>query len=215
MDFVSLLAAVSTLFAAAVGLLQAVVQHRYRESTEHALAEARKPKVGQALRQGDLKGLGDYFFSTLGRLPLADYAEDAESRRVVSEAVRNVEAFIRADRSSISDDSEALVQVDERRAEDEIAMGDLWAGLSRLRRRIELALRKAAKTADIPVMRMGPGQLLRRLVAEEIVPKSAARPLHRAIAICNRGVHGDYVSPEEAEEALALAADGLANIERE
>jgi len=212
MDFVSLLAIVSALSSAAVAAFQGTILRRTHEEAEKALAEARKPTVELALREGDLKGLGDYFFDTLGRLPLADYAEDTDARRVVSDAVRNVESFVRADRSSVSDGSETLIQADAVRAEDEIAMGDLWAGLSRLRRRIELALRGAARTADIPVMRMGPSQLLRRLTAEEVVPKSAARPLHRAIGICNRGVHGDYVSSEEAEEALALAADGLAQI---
>lgn len=214
MNFISVFSVVT----AVIGLLGAVVQLLYRLGEYHearrVLTAAEEPRVAKALRQGDLKSLGDYFFNTLGRLPLSGYADDAAARRVVSDAVRNVESFVRADRSSVSDDADALIQRDAERAESDIAMGDFWAGLSRLRRQIELSLRAAALNADVPVGRMGPGQLLSRLAAAGVIPPAAAEALHRAISICNRAVHGEPVSGEEAEEALALAADGLAGLNR-
>lgn len=214
MNFISVFSVVT----AAIGLLAAIVQMLYRLGEYHearrVLTAAEEPRVDQALRQGDLKSLGDYFFNTLGRLPLSGYADDAAARRVVSDAVRNVESFVRADRSSVSDDADTLIQRDAELAESDIAMGDFWAGLSRLRRQIELSLRAAALNADVPVGRMGPGQLLSRLAAAGVVPPTGAEALHRAISICNRAVHGEPVSGEEAEEALALAADGLAGLNR-
>jgi hypothetical protein len=212
MDFASIL----TVFSAAIGGVlsywQFVATRRSQEETEEALAAAREPKVDQALVQGDLKGLGDYFFNTLGRLPLADYADDREARGIVSDAVRNVETFVNPDSSSVSEGADALIRIDTRRIETDIAMGDFWGGLSRLRRRIELALRDVAMNADIPVERMGPNQILQRLVRANAIPPGAEGSLRRAVSICNRGVHGEVVSGEEVEEALALAEDGLAAI---
>lgn len=210
MDFISILTVVAGVLGAVLPLILAFVARQSNEEAKQALLAAREPRIDQALRKDDLKGLGDYFFRDLGRLPLADYANDTEARRIVSDAVRNVESFLNADRPST--DVSASVRVDAKRAEADIAAGDFWGGLSRLRRAIEIVLRDAATTADVPMERMGPNQLLKRLVREEVVPRSAAELLRRSISICNRGVHGEPVSGDEAEEALALAAEGLAAI---
>ncbi|HKO37361.1 MAG TPA: hypothetical protein VJU14_03230 [Solirubrobacterales bacterium] len=213
MEFLSVVAVVS----AVIGLITALLQFRSaqlsQEEAREALEAAREPRVDQALSQGDLQNLGDYFFNTLGRLPLSDYADDAEARRVVSDAVRNVENFLNADRASVRGDVEGLIQEDAKRAQLDVAAGDLWGGLSSLRRQIEITLQKAAAKAGISPGKMGAGPLLRRLVAEDVVPKGAAYSLRRAIEICNRAVHGQPVTGEEAEQALALAADGLTAIE--
>jgi hypothetical protein len=115
------------------------------------------------LAEGNLRVLGSYFFDTLGQLPLAEYAEDTEARKVVSDAVRNVESFVDPDRHSASEQTDALSRVDAQRVEADIAAGDFWGGLSRLRRRIELSLRVAASKAGVHVDRLGAGQLLHRL----------------------------------------------------
>jgi hypothetical protein len=211
MDFISVLTAVAGFAGVAVAFLQTFFKLRLGEETKEALLAAQEPRVDQALRDGDLKGLGDYFFHNLGRLSLSDYADDAEARRIVSNTVRNVESFLDADRPLVTGSPNLLSETDLRRAEADIATGDYWGGLSRLRRAIELALREAAGRAEVPAERMGATQLLRRLMRQqEAIPPGAAKALQRAIEICNRGVHGEEVSGAQAEEALALAADGLA-----
>jgi hypothetical protein len=210
MDFTALLAAVAGLAAAAVGFLQARFMRRLDEEARKALSAAQEPRVDLALREGDLKSLGDFFFNNLGRLSLSDYADDTEARKIVSGAVRNVEMFLDAERPSVWEVPDQLADAEARKAERDISGGDYWAGLSRLRRAIELALRDAAKRLDIPAERMGASQLLGRLAREErAIPPGAVKALKRSIAVCNRGVHGERVSGAEAEEALALAAEGL------
>jgi hypothetical protein len=121
--------------------------------------------------------------------------------------------FLDAERPSVWEAPDRLADAEARKAEADISGGDYWGGLSRLRRSIELALRDAAKTLDIPAERMGAAQLLGRLARDErTMPAGAVKALKRAIAICNRGVHGVRVSGAEAEEALALAAEGLASL---
>jgi hypothetical protein len=211
MEFVSLLTVFAGLAGAAVSFLQARLKRQVDDESREALTAAREPTVDQALAEGDLKRLGDFFFDRLGRLSLSDYADDTEARKIVSGTVRNVELFLDAERPSGSGLSPNVSDTEATRAESEIAAGDYWAGLSRLRRAIELALRQAADDAGFPADRMGATQLLGRLVREEqLLPPGAADSLRRAIAICNRGVHGERVSGAEAEHALALAADGLA-----
>jgi hypothetical protein len=213
MDFTTLLTVVAGLAAAAVSALQARFTRRLEEDAREALSAAQEPRVDLALREGDLKGLGDFFFNNLGRLSLSDYADDTEARKIVSGAVRNVEMFLDAERPSVWEVPDRLADAEARKAEADISGGDYWAGLSRLRRAIELALRDVANRLDIPAERMGAGQLLGRLARDErTMPPGAVKALKRSIAICNRGVHGDKVSGEEAEEALALAAEGLGSL---
>jgi hypothetical protein len=208
-DFPTVITVLSAILSVALAVATAILHQRGRERHEEALKAAEGFTVEEALREGNLRILGTYFFEILGRLPLADYAGDEEARAVVSQAVRNVERFVSSDGATVEPGAEELIQLDARRAESDVASGDVWGGLTRLRRQIEWSLRRAATEAGIPMEQMGPGQLLHRLMRAGAVSSSAVRPLERAIAICNRGVHGQPLSGEEVEEAFDLASEGL------
>ena len=210
MDFAGVITAVGAAAAVAAFSAQVEAVRRWQERTRRTLQEAREPTVENALKQGDLKGLGAFFFETLGQLPLADYAEDAEARKLVSQAVRNVENFVDPDRISASEEVSTLAREDAQRIEFDIARGDFWGGLTRLRRRIELlpprgraegrngggadGSRTIAAAADPRGDSAGRGR-----------PRSLSSPFRSAIAVSTAGP----VSGEEVEQALVLAAQGL------
>lgn len=208
MDVASLLTLLSGALGAILSAAQVANAKRSQEEAGRALQDARGENVDQALAKGDLRALGDYFFNTLGRLPLAEYASDQEARSIVSDAVRNVETFVSSDWSSVRDESAPPIRVDRSRVEDD-AVRDFWGRLILLRQEIEIALRSAALSAGVPIDRMGAGQLLSRLERAALIAPEAAESLRRAIEICNRGVHGQSVSGEEVEEAQRLAEEGL------
>jgi hypothetical protein len=66
MDFTVLLTAVAGLAASAVGVLQARFMRRLDEEAREALSAAQEPRVDLALREGDLKSLGDFFLQQSG-----------------------------------------------------------------------------------------------------------------------------------------------------
>jgi hypothetical protein len=201
-----------TLFSGALGAILSAAQlanaRRSQEEAERALNDALGENVDQALEEADLKALGDYFFNTLGRLPLAEYAGDQEARSVVSNAVRNVETFVSSDWSSAKEETAPPVRAERSRIEGD-AVRDFWGRLILLRQEIEISLRAAAEKAGVPFDRMGAGQLLSRLERAALIAPESAALLRRAIQICNRGVHGQSVSGEEVEEAQRLTEEGL------
>lgn len=78
----------------------------------------------------------------------------------------------------------------------EISKGEVWNGLARLRRAIEIRLYEIARQYGETGQRMSVSALLDKLMRREVIPQEAVRHLKHAVAIANRGIHGENVTRE-------------------
>jgi hypothetical protein len=96
----------------------------------------------------------------------------------------------------------------------QLQSGEVWNSLARLRRNINKHLYKIAEQLDPTLAAseqrrriLGVSQLTRRLLGAGRLAPRQARNIRNAVSICNRAVHGEDVSYEEAQRAFAMASE--------
>jgi hypothetical protein len=194
--------------AAALGAAKA-----FRDATVAAQL-IRKSRPEDAISSLDLQSLGGYIYGTIGNVPIPKYAANPDTRRNVAAGLEAVERFLADDTAGLKTRfDEADIATSLRDSQAALDGGLVWESLARLRRSIEIELRRLAKERRIDVpARVGAGRLLRRLADAGVIPEHAVSPLSYVIEIANRAVHGEDVSEAEAEEALWTADHALRQI---
>jgi hypothetical protein len=215
-DFATVASIVGGLTSVA-GTLIAFFQMRLQRTEAMNITEA--TRLEAALNSNEIRVLGDYLYNDLGKVSLADFSSDDRVMARVDAVIASAEAFLGKPEdvpehaeeppSTIREVEPPISEVFAR-VESEIRSGEVWNGLARLRREIEIRLREIASANNlIPDKFTGAGQVLRTLSRSGRVVPQAETNLRYAIDVCNRGIHGLDVDAAEAEEALHSAETGL------
>lgn len=209
MDFeviATALAALAGFFAASATALST---RREMRDAKNAVKRIHESSPDAAISSLDLASLGTYIYGTLGSIPITEYASNNDARRDVARALDQIERFV-TDEESVPTRGLARERTAEQwlaEAHRTLATQDTWQGLAQLRRSIEIELRSLARQHEVDVpANAGAGRLLNALVKSEVLPSDLARELRQAIAVANRAIHGDEISPAVAEDALYSAA---------
>lgn len=197
------------------------------QGSRTALKEAQEAEFQAAVTSDNLKVLGSYLYEKVGLFTVYDYASNEEVRSRVTKLMEGIRVFIgepefidpppkpsAPELIGVELESAALA-AEFHQAQHDIRAGNIWNALARLRRAVEIHLRRMAEERQLPSERASAKQLLRLLVAEGVVSDRARARLEYAISVANRGVHGLDVSADQAEEALQEAAMGMRIIEAE
>jgi len=210
----SILAAIASLLTTILGyVLQTWIAHK-------KLRAAEEEKFRVALESDDLLTLGNYLSSTLGQFTIHEYTTLSQVEHRVNRMFDRLSAFIGesvdvqpvfAYESPSNLNRERVPIPDEfDRVKVDLEGGEIWNGLARLRRMIEIRLRKYAAGYGIKEQHLkSAGQTLRLLADREYISGRSRELLAFAIRVCNEGVHGYPVSLGQAREALSAAAEGL------
>lgn len=209
-----LLAAFTSLLStlAVVGL-HSIVARRKLQAAEEA-------KFKEALESDDLLKLGDYLSSTLGQFTIQEYSSREQVAQRVNRMLARLGDFIGEgdvalptllDQSPVTHPPElSSLPAEFARVKADLENGDLWNGLARLRRIIELNLRQYGTSLGFKEKHLrSAGQALRLLGDRNYVPSNTVELLQYAIRLCNTGVHGNPVSLNDAMSALSAAVEGL------
>lgn len=216
-----LLVSLFTISVAAYGSISALVgliRARIR------LRDTSIQRFETVLASSDIAVFDEYLNEVIGEFSLQSYVTNPTVAKRVDQFVHKLRDFVGSEsdvREDIrrSDEVPDILTFKERlvdlppslsQAAEEIYFGEIWNGLARLRREIEIKLRDLAMSVELPLK--GPssaGRLLRALEARQLINRSAATHLEYAIAIANKAIHGFDVGPAEAEGALAFAATGF------
>ncbi|MEQ1911077.1 MAG: hypothetical protein ABMA15_19815 [Vicinamibacterales bacterium] len=178
-----------------------------------------------ALESSDLVTLGDYLSTALGRFTIQEYSNRQQVAERIDRMLDRLVEFVAEPESEqplppqrpvIALSSEApLASGEFARVRTDIENDEVWNGLARLRRVIELRLRRFAVDRGFKDKHLrSAGQALRVLTDRGHVPERIAEPLQYAIRICNEGVHGNTVSLDDALAALSISIDALESLDR-
>lgn len=181
------------------------------------LEAAKEREFLKALNSDAIEELGAYLDNVIGAFRIAEYAENPAARQRVDAYLGRIQTFVGtidellgspvpaavpAPRVQVSSTTEPLVQ--------EVAHGETWNALAKLRRSIELRLRQIARDSQVSVSeRGGAGRLLESLARAERLDPAAIGPLRYAISVANRAIHGEPVDPDTAQAAVMEGLFGL------
>lgn len=100
-----------------------------------------------------------------------------------------------------------VIPVGLRGAWDEIAKGEAWNGLARLRRDLEIRLAAMGGSKSEEFRRQGVYQMARNLLKAGLITTDVGDLIRNIVEPANRAIHGLEVSTEEAEAALGAAVE--------
>jgi hypothetical protein len=178
-------------------------------------------RVREIVEAADLESLGRLITADLGSTSLPNYVRHAEVRASFRGAFNAAREFIGEagepgdDRAEDGRDAYDIDGTGEtlgaepltergRRALRDVAAGQSWNALARMRRDLEIALRSRLDQAGTDRRRMAAGQMLAVAAKEGVVPSEAVEPLRYAISVANKAVHGEDVPAGAAVESIVL-----------
>lgn len=195
------------------------------------LKKAKAETIDSVLAKDDITILGAYVDNVIGAFNMREYATNSEVERKVDAYIERVREYIGNPEDIEREREEASRQTESRQTDPpltpdsqlphefrpilhELRVGESWNALARLRRYIEVTLKKRAEQADLPIEKvLSVGRLLTLLEKRQVVPHHIARKLRYPISVSNRAIHGQDVSQAEAEEAIFHAAEILQSLE--
>jgi hypothetical protein len=186
------------------------------------LRDTQEAEFKSVLNSSKLENLGDYLENKLGKFTVDEYCRDTTVESRVEKILVSARHFLGTE---IGKPSEIPKPPEIEPAESrplptsmqpvyrELQRGETWNALARLRREIEVILRKQAKKKKIlPPKIRSAGKLVRELAQQEIIDPNIANQLSYAIQVANQAIHGYDVTENEAETAVKLAAAALNSI---
>jgi hypothetical protein len=214
------------LLAAAASLLSTVVGFAVHWIVaRQKLRASEEVKFKEALESSDLVKLGEYLSTALGQFTIQEYSSRKQVAQRVDRMFDRLADFV-AEPEVVQPPPDveppaALARElpplsgDFARVRVDFENEEVWNGLARLRRIIEIRLRQLAIDRGFKEKHLrSAGQMLRFLTDREYVPGHIAQLLQYAIRVCNEGVHGNAVSLDDALAALLAAVEALAGLEQ-
>lgn len=217
MSFEALLAVVGavlsvvTLVPAAVRSITQAAAFREQTRTLKSL------RVSDVVETTDLHALGSLVVRDLGGTSMPNYVRHEEVRTRFRTAFNTAREFIgempERESESLPESASAPAedhQVGERlsksgeRALQDVAEGESWNALARMRRELEIALASRVDRSVTRTRRMAAGQMLAVAAKQGAIPPESASPLRYALSVANRAVHGEEISADSAVEAVLI-----------
>jgi len=199
------------------------------------LVEARRSKVFRdaltkkaedtALESSDLDIVGKYLFDTIGGVEITSYVRDAKLRTRTEAALARLTTFVGTETEQrleqedpppppppeVTQGLPVPAPVELARAKRNIVDGDVWNGLARARRYIELRL--GAQFPSVDSSRMSAIGLVSLAERRERIMPGEAEALRFALNVCNRAIHGEDISPDLALYAVDCIEYGLSSLD--
>ncbi|WP_157741369.1 hypothetical protein [Jiangella sp. DSM 45060] len=221
---ISLLAIGLGATSVATALVGYLKELQSRSTSSNALEKA---DVSTVLTNPDIDKLGSVLRNDIGKVRVSDYTRDQAVRRRFNDLVGEILDFVGDDREAELSpaqgrdnrerfgtlDGEVFPELTD--AYREVAGGEVWNGLARARRAVEIEFRQLL---GIPLEVAGSskpislGAMTGQLLAGGALNEGDAIDLRYAIDLCNRAVHGYPVGIANAAEALSILNRILLNL---
>lgn len=178
-------------------------------------------RVESVIAESNLNSLGQLFVRDLGGTSMPSYVRDPQQRMEFRHAFNAVRDFIgeqhppsgvAAPEAMAPEPAETIDWMRDsepqtltaQRALREVADGESWNALARMRRTLEMAVAQRFEEAHGKQRRLAAGQLIAVAAKRGVIPRDAPDTLRYAISVANRAVHGEDVPPDVAVEAIVL-----------
>lgn len=208
-----------------------------RWSLRKRLAVVDDEKFNEVIRSDNPFVINSYLRNTIGSFTVYEYVTSDSVSRKLDTLVTQLERYILTDSEMQRQKNEVkqkpppvkkgkLEIAELKKVINDLRYGEKWAGLTRLRRYIEQQMKfqltsplaagftQLANTEQMMkkqarIDRLTAGKLLDEVMKTKIISKDTFEHLMYAILVCNKGIHGETVSDDEAESAVYHADIGL------
>ena len=220
--------ALTAILSAIAGLLSVAVtsSSALRGAMQQAkkLQQAQQQRLNEVLESSDLGVVGSYLDEVIGGFNVYEYVTAEDVATTVDRYLDKLKWFVSTDADiaraaklagGVIDPEDALAMSQElKTALHEVRWGEIWNGLARLRREIEIRLRSiAAREGYSESKPLSAGDLLKAAQRLGMITRDEYHLLASAVAISNDAVHGVDVGRDEAERAVRLAAAVLGRLD--
>lgn len=198
-----------------VGVLVGVAAARRASSETKKLTDEAE---SEALDSFDLKKVGKYLFDTVGSVRIDDYVRDRKLRDRTEKAIKRLTEFVGTEPEEAQEPPPPSRQVlEEAPSSDEVELarrsienGDVWGGLARLRRFMEIRFNELFPKIDSE--RMSLSGFIELAHRRGMLNDEEHTALRFALNVANRAVHGEDVSVATALYALECVRSGMAGL---
>lgn len=211
--------------ATVISSMVGIIARRVRIKSE--LGSVSEQKLDKSIETLDFESLGTYIWETLGNARVSDVASNRKLDSQFDLAASQLATFVGPQEPADSGSDESTVADNFSRDEtypevfandqelsriyDDLNAGEVWVGMTRLRRHIEVQLATHPRTGSTSKFRSA-GQIARQLAREGALNDNQLTGLLYAIQICNQAVHGAHIEHDVALDALFMAMRVLREI---
>lgn len=210
------LAVISATLALSTSVVTLAGAASSRRATVARLSALKAVSAERAIGADSIDALGSLLIEGLGPTSLSSYIRNSQVRSEFQKVLDSVVQFLggsgvavesapdhRAYSMQTGDSRRVPADPELAKAVESLNQGEIWNALARSRRRLEVELRERLG-GERRGARLGAGGLLRLLVRSGDLDVGTSGALQYAVAVANRGVHGEDVDPGEAMEAIGI-----------
>ncbi len=148
------------------------------------------------------------FILAIKKIKYGDFEAEIDSQEV-QKIKDNVEKNIDTRRDDDEVRPEIYMATDAIRA---LAKSDPAIALAKVRIELEKVLTRLARMTLIEIEKLSLGTIVQKLSSHEIITVQAGKSLREVISICNRAIHGEFISEDDAKTIVELGIELLENL---
>src|SRR5208282_2815303 len=181
------------------------------------IKNAQNSAFDEAIESDNIKILGSFLEKNIGNFSVFEYVSNSEVSSKVDMYIEKIQKFVSngndfaptnrkmKDQTNVLD-KYPIISPDSENNFDTFDDGETWNTLARLRRNIEVRLKKIADFNHIEIKKENTaGYLLILLKRKELISEKVFSDLRYCISICNNAVHGSDVPISQANEVISIA----------
>lgn len=148
------------------------------------------------------------FISVIKKIKYGDFEAEIDSKEIKN-IKSSIESNTTLNKNEVEDYPEIFKTVDEIK---ELANKDKVLALAKLRIELESNLKLLAERDDVNMNNVSLGSLVKKMSNSEIISSQTGKSLLDVISVCNRAIHGEDISQENATTIVYLGIDLLEDL---
>jgi hypothetical protein len=148
------------------------------------------------------------FILAIKKIKYGDFEAEIDSQEV-QKVKDNLERNIDSRRDDDEVRPEIYMATDAIRA---LAESDPAIALAKVRIELEKVLTRLARMTLIETEKLPLGTIVQKLSSHEIIAVQEGKSLREVISICNRAIHGEFISEDDAKTIVELGIELLENL---
>jgi len=149
------------------------------------------------------------FVTTIKKIKYGDFEAEIDSKEI-QKIKLDVEKNIDIKESNEESQPESFAITN---AIQELAVSDPVIALAKIRIELEKILNRLVRSTSIETKNIIPlGRLVHTLVNQEVISQQIGKSLSEVISICNRAIHGEYISEENTNTIIEISIELIENL---
>lgn len=142
------------------------------------------------------------FVTTIKKIKYGDFEAEIDSKEI--QKIKSDVESINLQPAEEESRPEIYIATDAIR---ELAVSDPVIALAKIRIELEKVLGRLARVTSIDIKKAPLGKLVNILINHEVISQQVGKSLSEVISICNRAIHGEYISEENTNTIVEIGIE--------